>query len=291
MRTQSIDTSPEAERFLIALLRQNGVAKRFRLTASLSRSAMIGGPLARQQQQPGLTEQEALLSSFRYSLGQALMDELRQVAEQRQILPTYSTVELEAAFVPVIQALEHMGIACALTGSLARSLHGMQRALFQVDILADLENVDATFLQELLPAAFYIRPRDIHAALAHKTSVIYYHLPSLFHIQVAFPRMRLDETSMLKRARCLTVIDGKTDLPVLIPEDISVLALVEIQQEKAELVRQGRKEEPDDLWNELLGVLKVQAPELDIQFIEQQTRHLALRASLMRAFEDAGLKE
>jgi hypothetical protein len=291
MKTQSIDTSPEAERVLIALLRQKGVSRRFQLTASMSRSVMVASRLNCQQQYPDFTEQEAMFFSARYSWGQTLVDELRQAAEQRRIFPTFSTIELQAAFFPVVRTLEQMGITCALTGSLARSIYGMQRTLSQGEVLADLANVDATCLQELLPLAFYIRGTDRQAALRERTSITSYHLPSLFSVQVAFLRPDLGHSAMLTRTRRLTLIEGEPALPVLAPEDISILALADIQQEQAELVRRGRTEEPDDLWNELLGVLKVQGPELDLQCIEQQARALGLLDEMQRAFEDAGLRE
>jgi hypothetical protein len=164
MRTQSIDTSPEAERVQIAILRKKGLSNSYRITASLSRSIRVAALLARQQQQPGLTEQDAVFAAFERSWGPSLATELRQVVEQRQIVPTFSAIELEAAFVPVVQALEQMGIACALTGSFARSVYGLQRTLVQVEVLANLEQVDAVVLQELLPATFYVRLADIRTA-------------------------------------------------------------------------------------------------------------------------------
>lgn len=291
MRTQSSDTHPEVERVLIALLRQKGVTRRFQLTASLSHSMMIGGPLARQQQQPELTEADALFESVERSLGQSLTTELRLVAERRQVLPAFATVDLAATLFPVMQALEKMSITCALTGSLARSLYGMQRAAFQIDVLADLGNVDATLLHELLPFTFYTRHAAIEAALASRSSFLTIHLPSLFTVRIAWPQTDLDELAMFARARRLLLIEGKPVLPVLAPEDVSLLALAEIQQEQAELVRQGSSQEPDDLWNELLGVLKVQGPELDLSQIERCAHRLGLSNEMQRAFVDAGLRE
>ena len=291
MRTQSIDTSPEAERFLISLLRQRGVAKRFQLAVSMSHSVRVAASLACQHQQPGLTEEEAMFASEEYTLGRSLVEELRQAAERSQIFPAFAEADLVAALIPVVRALEQRGIACALTGSLARSIYGMQRTHVQVNVLADLENVDATLLQELLPEAFYARPGDIQAALAEKTSFAYYHLPSLFSVQVVFPRVSLDEITMLKRRHRLTLLEGEPALPVLTPEDVSVLALEEICHEEAELRRRGRREEPDDLWNELLGVLKVQGSALNLQCIEQQARRFGLLDLMQRAFVDAGLWE
>lgn len=289
MRTQSIDTHPEVERILVERLRQGGVIPRFRLTASLSSSIVVAKQLARQRQRPGLTEQEAMFASLENSLGKPLVSELRQISEQRQVMPAFSTIDLPSALFPVLDAFKQSGISCALTGTLARSIYGMQRAVTQIDILADLTNADVTFLQELLPAAFFARFADIQTALATQSSFVFYHLPSLFTLRIAFPRAYLDEVAMLTRIRRLVLLEDMPAAPILTPEDVSVLALKEIQQAEAELAQKGRREEPDDLWNELLGVLKVQAPELDQLWIEQQACHLGLSAWVRRAFEDAGL--
>lgn len=289
MRTQSIDTNPEVERILIMLLRQKGVSRRFQLVASMSRTIPLNASLACQTLRSEMTEQEALFSSIEHLLGKTLTAELRQVSEQRQIAPAFATIDLLSSFLPVLNALESVGITCALSGSLARSIYGMQRALTQVDVLADLTNVDATLLYELLPATFYMRLADVETALALRTSFVIYHLPSLFTLQIAFPRKHLDEAAMLMRAHRLELAGNAPAIPILAPEDVSILALKEVQQAEAELAQQGRGEEPDDLWNELLGVLKVQGPELDQLWIEQQACYLGLSAWERRAFEDAGL--
>lgn len=70
-----------------------------------------------------------------------------------------------------------------------------------------------------------------------------------------------------------------------------VLTLGEIQQQQTILAQQGRQEQPDDLWNELLGLLKVQGPDLDLSLIEQQASQLHLLTSTQQALTDAGLQE
>lgn len=291
MRTQSIDTSPEAERFLIALLRQKGVTRRFQLTASLSRSTLLGAPLSLQHQHQTLSEREALFVSTERFLGRPLTQELRQAAEQRNIFPAFSSIDLPVVLFSVLTAFKQAGIVWALASSLARCLYGMQQAVVQIDLLASPEHVDATFLQELLPATFYVHPANVRTAFEAKTSVVFTHLPSLFRLRIGIPQVHFYEPAMLTRRRYLTVIKGEPPLPVLVPEDVSVLALAAIQHEQAELRRRGRTEEPDELWNELLGVLKVQGPDLDLQRLEQQARMRGLLDEMQRAFEDAGVRD
>lgn len=108
MRTQSIDTSPDAERVQIALLRRASVSKRFHFTASMSRSTLLSAQLYLQQQHPGITEQEAMFLSVEQPLGKSLTQELRQVAEQRQIFPAFSTIDMQSALFPVLNALKRL---------------------------------------------------------------------------------------------------------------------------------------------------------------------------------------
>jgi len=48
---------------------------------------------------------------------------------------------------------------------------------------------------------------------------------------------------------------------------------------------------PDDQWNDILGVLKVQATNLDLAYLEKWATNLGIADILMQAYVDAGLKE
>jgi len=132
----------------------------------MRRSVRIASLLVQQRERPELTEHATMFLATNFVWERPLVKELYLAAEQRQILPAFSAISLEAAFVPVVQMLERIGVACALTGSLARSIYGMQRTHLQVDVLADLENADVAALQDLLPPAFYVRSADIQTALS-----------------------------------------------------------------------------------------------------------------------------
>jgi hypothetical protein len=290
MRTQSIDTSPEAERVQIAILRKASVSQRFRRTASMSHLTMMSAQRYLQQKNAHVTGLEAMFLSVEHSFGKAITQELRQASEMRQIFPAFATVPMQSALFPVLSALKNVGITCALAGPLASCLYGLQQHVEQIHILADLDGVDATLLTEIFPAEFYVRPDDIHTALAKRSTITYYHLPLLFTIQMMFPQARLNEATMLKRARLLTLVEEEPAQPVLAPEDIALLTLERAREREAELAQQGRKEQADAIWNELLGVLKIQGPDLDLASIEQQASQFGLLPAMQRALEDAGLQ-
>jgi hypothetical protein len=130
---------------------------------------------------------------------------------------------------------------------------------------------------------------SIQTALNTKTAITYYHLPSLYTISVAFPQMRMNEAAMLKRTRHLTLVGGEPAQPLLAPEDVALLTMERIRVREANLAFQGRREEADDIWNELLGLLKVQGSDLDLSYLVRQARHFGLLPVMQRALVDAGL--
>lgn len=77
MKTQSSDTSPEAERVQIELLRKASVARRFALARSLTEMTVSMSRRAIQRSRPDLTETELALHVVALYYGQPLADLLR----------------------------------------------------------------------------------------------------------------------------------------------------------------------------------------------------------------------
>ena len=69
---------------------------------------------------------------------------------------------------------------------------------------------------------------------------------------------------------------------MLVPEQVIVLLLDAFKRSD---------ERADDLWYDLLGVLKVQGTDLDMLFLAQQAAVLDVTELLERALVDAGLKD
>lgn len=105
MRTQSMDTSPEAERVQITILRKASVSQRFRRTASLNHLTMVAAQRYLQQKYRGITEQEAAFLSVEHTFGKVITQELREIAEERQIFPAFSAIHIQSALFPVLSTL------------------------------------------------------------------------------------------------------------------------------------------------------------------------------------------
>lgn len=281
MRTQSVDTSPDAERVLISMIRKAPISRRFGFVQSWTRSMIEGGKLNVKQVYPGSTNQDVELLYAERQYGKDIADELRTVVQKHPM--QFSTAfNLYAAFSPLIEVLDNLNTPYALGGSLASSLYGMQRATLQIDFIAALGQHHEPFLIKELTEHYFFHEQDVQTALQRKTSFTLIHLQSLLKIVVSLPKSRAFDRQMLHRVRPFVLLEGNRPIPILSPEDMVVLQLEQFKKSG---------EQSDDVWYDLLGLLKVQGSGLNVVALEKYARVLDVPVLLERALVDAGLKE
>ena len=154
MKTQSIDTSPDAERVLIDMIRAAPFTKRFSFVQSWSHSMIEGGRINVQQLHPRATEQEIQLLYAERHYGKDVIGELRATLQERGVHPI-GVPDFLATLAPLFGALDSLGVPYALAGSLASSLYGMQRATLQLDIVAALGSEHNIPLREQLVSQYF----------------------------------------------------------------------------------------------------------------------------------------
>ena len=84
MRTQSSDTSPEAERIQIDLLRKAGVARRIELTFSLTQSAIELSRQGMRRRYPHASEEELDLLFVELNYGKDLAYRVRTALARKR---------------------------------------------------------------------------------------------------------------------------------------------------------------------------------------------------------------
>ena len=84
MRTQSMDTSPEAERVQIELVRKASPAKLFGLVRSLSETLIQMNRQTLRELHPEMSEEELALIFVELNDGKALADHVRADLERRK---------------------------------------------------------------------------------------------------------------------------------------------------------------------------------------------------------------
>ena len=84
MRTQSMDTSPEAERVQIELIRKASPAKRFAIMEAWSQFLIEANKQGIRKNRPDLSEEEVGLIFVANNYGRALADQLREDLSRRK---------------------------------------------------------------------------------------------------------------------------------------------------------------------------------------------------------------
>lgn len=181
----------------------------------------------------------------------------------------------------VARALDELGIAYVIGGSMASSVHGIYRATADTDFVAAVLPRHTEALVRLLGPAFYADTLVIREAATAGRSFNVVHLETMLKVDVFVARDDPFRAAQIRR-RILqaTGPDAGASFYVTSPED-TVLA-------KLDWFRRGG-EVSDRQWNDVLGVLKVQGPGLDQVYMNGWAERMGLMSLLRRAWQEAGL--
>jgi hypothetical protein len=183
--------------------------------------------------------------------------------------------EVRDALMPVTAALETLGVAYYVGGSMASSVHGLPRTSIDVDLVAALREADVSDFARRLSTDYYLDEGRIRDAVHRRRSFNLIHLASMFKIDVFVAKERAFDGEALRRARPgpLPGASGAT-FRLASPEDI-VLA-------KLEWFRAGG-ETSERQWNDVLGLLRVQGERLDADYLRRFAAALGVADLLERA--------
>ena len=281
MKTQSPDTSLDAELVLIGMIRKASMSRRFAFVQAWTASMLEAGSQYVQQLHPQANDKEVRLLFFERQYGKDLADELRRALHMCGIQVADSPDYLRAIR-PLAKICEDLVIPYALSGSLASSLYGLQRATLQIDFIAGLGQKHLPSFCAQLSGLYLLDKEEIEAAIRQKSCFTLVHLESLFKVIVTLPAMLTMGQQVFHRVRKITLVEGEQPVPVLSPEQMILLLLEAFKRSN---------ERADDLWYDLLGMVKVQGTDLDMPFLTQQAALLGVTELLARALVDAGLRD
>lgn len=179
----------------------------------------------------------------------------------------------------VTGVLEKLGIPYLIGGSLASTLYGMIRTTQDADIVAEmrLEHLQP-FVSEL-QNEFYVDDEMIAEAIQHHSSFNLIHSETMFKVDVFIPQPRPFLQAQLSRAQKQTFTFEKVvSAKFASPED-TILS-------KLEWYRMGG-EVSERQWRDVLGVLKLQAEALDLEYLWKWASELHVRDLLERALKEA----
>jgi hypothetical protein len=178
----------------------------------------------------------------------------------------------------VIEAFERLNIPYMIGGSLASSLHGIARSTLHSDIVADLRIGQVAPLVDMLRLGFYIDENMIVDAIHHQSSFNVVHLKTAFKVDVFIAKKRSFDMEQFQRRRLEIVVnEPERKAFVTTAEDI-ILA-------KLEWYRLGGSVS-DRQWRDILGVVRVQAGWLDLDYLQKWASELDVTDLLQRALKE-----
>lgn len=182
----------------------------------------------------------------------------------------------------LVEVFDKLHIAYFIGGSLASSLHGIPRATQDVDIVANIKNNHISPMVEALGSRFYISGEMIQEAIQRKSSFNLIHLETMFKIDVfILSENKLSQQEMRRREKYRVSDEPLQNLFLASAEDTIVHKLYWFQL--------GR-EVSDRQWNDVLGVLQVQADKIDYSYLNQTAQKRGVLMLLERALKEANTK-
>lgn len=184
--------------------------------------------------------------------------------------------DLLAALVPVVDALDALGVRYFVGGSVASSAHGVPRASIDADVVADLEAQHVVPFVRRLEATYYVDAGRVRAAVEARRSFNLIHLATMFKVDVFATKRRPFDREAQGRARPAPLDDAADArlFRLASPED-TILA-------KLEWFRAGG-EVSDRQWSDIVGVLKLMGSRIDGAYLERWAAALGVHDLMDRA--------
>lgn len=188
--------------------------------------------------------------------------------------------DLLAAVLPVLDALDRLGVPHHIGGSVASSAQGIARATLDVDLVADLRLEHAAPLARMLEERYYVDEDMIRDAIARRGCFNVIHLETVLKVDVFVLKTRAYDRQAFER-RQLDSLDEAPDARQVYlcrPEDTIL--------NKLEWFRSGGNVSQRQ-WRDVVGVLRVQRGHLDEAYLDRWADELGLAELLERAQAEA----
>jgi hypothetical protein len=189
--------------------------------------------------------------------------------------------DILAVLTPIAEELERLHVPYYVGGSVASSVRGVARATADVDLVAALKPEHVQPLVDALQAHYYLDGEMVHDAIRRRSSANVIHLPTMLKADLFVPEAGAYAQEVFRRLQEESLDESSPGrrFPVPSAEDV-VLA-------KLQWYEQGNRVS-DRQWYDIVGVLKVQGPSIDLQYLRTWAAKLGLSDVLEHAIEDAG---
>ncbi len=179
----------------------------------------------------------------------------------------------------VAEKLSQLNIKYYVGGSVASSVYGFPRLTQDIDLIAKLHLFHIDKLVEAFQDEFYIDADMIREAIENQRSFNIVHYRSMMKIDI-FILKKTDFASVEMERRRKEIIEepDKTTIYFSSPEDLIL--------EKLMWFKSGG-EISDRQWQDVLGVLKVQANNIDFDYLNSWASKLGINELLKKATNES----
>jgi len=179
----------------------------------------------------------------------------------------------------VTGVFEKLGIPYLIGGSLASALYGMVRTTQDADIVAEMQQAHLQPFVSALQQEFYVDDEMIAEAIRRNSSFNIIHRETMFKVDVFIPRPRPFLKSQFARAqRQVFTFEAEASAKFASPED-TILSKLEWYRTGGEI--------SDSQWRDVLGILKIRAGELDLDYLRRWAGELQVGDLLERALKES----
>lgn len=275
---QSPDTTIEGDKQWFAGFQRMTLAQKIELLQGINRGCRQLALIGIQQQFPHCSPQEKRVHYARRILGETWATLTKTWNLDTDIMlgdPISLALTMAAIF-------ENLNIDYYIGGSVASSIWGENRATLNLDLVADLKTAQIPIFLQAIQTDFYVSETAIYEAINNQSSFNLIHFQTNEKIDIFIHSGQpLAQIERQRRQQITVDADGK-QIYLATAEDIILQKLIWYELSN----RIG-----DRQWRDILGVLKVQARQLDFAYLQQWAAHENLLALLNEAILAAGLEE
>ncbi|MCI0664436.1 MAG: hypothetical protein L0220_25535 [Acidobacteria bacterium] len=196
--------------------------------------------------------------------------------------PDYFLPDAIRISLTVTRTLEEIGVPYLIGGSVASIIHGEPRLTNDIDLVADIKEGQIPQLVSALETDFYIDDRAVRRAIRERDKFNLLHLETMYKVDVFIPRGDdwSREQMRLREGKRLVEGDDSTVRQISNPETTVLQKLCWFRKGNEVSERQ---------WRDVQGVLKVQADNLDFDYLRRWAANLGISDLLEKALDEAGI--
>jgi D-ribose pyranose/furanose isomerase RbsD len=174
----------------------------------------------------------------------------------------------------VLEVLDRLGIPYHLGGSYASAIHGIPRQTHDVDLVVDLGKDRVGGLVQALAGDFYVDAEAVATAVRERASCNLVHLATGIKVDLFIKGTAAFDVAEFDRKVLVRLGDEA-------PHEVFVKSAEDTLLRKLLWYRLGG-EVSDRQWEDVRGILSVQAERLDLAYLRQWADRLAIRDLLDR---------